>query len=586
MSNTEAFLDFFEHRIKEDKEAAFFTFHTGLSKNSDDPRNIFMKGESSIGKTWVTTNVLSLFNDKDVWYLGGLSPTAFYHDFGTLVNEHGDEIDLSERPSKDKVKWELQQEDPTKKVSKKEVLKEYYRLQNLWNEKMKHSYYRVDLRGKVLVFLDAPHPETFAKLLPILSHDKEQISYKFTDKTGKGRLRTTHVKINGWPATIFCTTNREWLQDFSTRSFTITPRTTEKKLRAALEMSGNDYAFPKRFREKHPGKLKLLLECLEVDLQEERFEVLIPYSRELAQVVGLYGPRVMRDFKHICTFIKLNAALNWTARPQIKDGNELFVLASAEDVKTVLEMFKFCEETTVTGLGQTIIDIFHRVMKPLGTFDYETLVDEVNKTFSFTLSSKTLYKYVRELSKIGWVNQQPHPEDKRKKLVRVIRKEENLLSSSLYKFQAFFTLHSFKAWLKQFIELFSQNEEVSIPDFQLDEIPRVKWDNEVEDVFNEHYTLDVQPPKKMGNMTFPFSETKSKTLEQSLNGQRRLVQSGNSSREEKRTIPEETGIDQAFQTSCPLCHQPIHDTDSTTFHESKRVHVGCLRKLKEGRKNV
>ena len=50
--------------------------------------------------------------------------------------------------------------------------------------------------------------------------------------------------------------------------------------------------------------------------------------------------------------------------------------------------------------------------------------------------------------------------------------------------------------------------------------------------------------------------------------------------EEKETI------DEAFQQSCFFCHQPIHDTDSTTFHEGQRVHVDCLQKMKEGRKNV
>ena len=54
-----------------------------------------------------------------------------------------------------------------------------------------------------MVFLENPHPETWARLRPIMRHDKWRIAYKFTDRVGtKGPLRQVTVVIEGWPVFI------------------------------------------------------------------------------------------------------------------------------------------------------------------------------------------------------------------------------------------------------------------------------------------------------------------------------------------------------------------------------------------------
>jgi len=483
---THNFLRFYENRVKKDRESVFFIFLTALSKDTDDPRNIFMKGKSGIGKTYITVNVVALFNQKDIWYLGGLSPTALVHGYGDWVDETGELIDPLEKPSKETIKLELELENPDKHITKTQVFRQFQEKMKKWREKIKKSYYRVDMRGKLLVFLDAPHPDTFARLLPILSHDQPEISYKHT-VSKKTELRTEHVKIVGWPATIFCTTNKTWLEDFSTRSFTITPRTTEAKLRAAVELTGRDYSFPKRFRqdEKTKARLQLVLSCLQNRLTGNNVEVLIPYSQSLSRIIPIYKERVMRDFSHILTFIRLNAILNHVNRPEITVNDEEFLLATKEDFVTVFKMFQFCEETTVTGLSQHIITVFNDLMKPLMVFNYKTLVEKSKEVLDYPLSSKTLYKYVEELEKIGWVDQQPDPEDKRRRIITVIRTEKNLLSYSLSQFHTFFTLETFKEWLKEHFKLFSQNPENSTPLFLID---GKEWNgNGVNEVFTKYY---------------------------------------------------------------------------------------------------
>lgn len=474
-------MDYYENRIKQDREATFFVFLTALSKDTIDPQNLFLRGDSSIGKTWVVQNVLNLFGDKpDIWMLGGLSPTALVHQFGTFVDANGQEIDVSEKPNIKAIKEELTEGDV--KPTQRAVIAEYGNRLRKWNDKIKGAHHIVDLHGKLLVFLDAPRVETFTMLRPILSHDKEEISYRFTDKDSKGALRTSHVIIKGWPATIFCTTEKEWMEDFITRSLTVTPKTTEIKLREACILVGMDAAFPfDDLREGIDAKQRLLLECLEKTLADSNFQVAVPFGKEIGETVPLNKPRVMRDLRHILAFIKINALLNHEHRPKITGRKQTVVLASYEDFRVVMEFFRFAEETTVTGLNAHVLQLFHDLMEPLDTFTYATLVDKC-KEIKHPLSSSTLRKYVQELGFISYVDEQSDPEDKRRKIIRVIKKEEKALVSVVNRFGAVFKVETFKAWLKRLTEI-SRTTGLLLNDISQD-----NWSNDVEMVFSTWFT--------------------------------------------------------------------------------------------------
>jgi len=485
MNVTESFLDYFERRIKEDREASFFVFLTALSKDSSDPQNLFLKGDSGIGKTYCALNVVELFEDSDVWILGSLSPTALVHSYGELQDAEGNPIMPDMKPSLDEIK----EQNPNE--PKGAIRKEYFERLQKWNEKLKNSKYVVDLHNKLLVFLEVPKMKTFNILRPILSHDKPEISYKFTDRSGKGQLRTQHVVIRGWPATIFCTTDVKFLEDLATRSVTATPKTTKTKLRAACELIGEDAAFPWKGEDKEAVRFRLHLQGLQGEI--EKLTVVIPYAPEIGKIIPLYQPRIMRDFKHILAFIKLNALVNHKQRPKLGD----LVLATYEDFKTVLDYFEYCEETTVTGLGLNILNVFSKAMVPLGEFTYAQLVMKCKDVLDRPLSSSTLRNYVCELAKVGYIDEQPNPLDKRTKIISVIKQEENLSEYVRTQFRHVFTLESFKAWLKQLGNNLSENAENTYSTFN------------VEDVFNEHYFIG-----KTDNVISPFQDTIVYTEEQ------------------------------------------------------------------------
>ena len=62
-----------EKRIKKDKATKLSVFFTGLSAYLPEPINLFLKGESGVGKTYNVVETLRYFPQVDIWFLGGLS---------------------------------------------------------------------------------------------------------------------------------------------------------------------------------------------------------------------------------------------------------------------------------------------------------------------------------------------------------------------------------------------------------------------------------------------------------------------------------------------------------------------------------
>ena len=91
-----------EKRVKRDKPTKLSVFFAGLSAYTREPINLFLKGESGVGKSYNVVETLKYFPREDVWFLGGLSPKALIHEHGVLLNKYGEPLDLSEKPIKPK----------------------------------------------------------------------------------------------------------------------------------------------------------------------------------------------------------------------------------------------------------------------------------------------------------------------------------------------------------------------------------------------------------------------------------------------------------------------------------------------------
>jgi hypothetical protein len=136
------FLTHLSRRVKRDTVTKHFSIITGLSAYTPEPINLFLRGDSGIGKTYNIVQALRYFPAEDVWLLGAMSKTALIHDYGILMDKNGNEIDFDQMPGKDATSEE----------------------RKAWREKLRSSYYLIDLTGKILVFLEAPNIEVFNSL--------------------------------------------------------------------------------------------------------------------------------------------------------------------------------------------------------------------------------------------------------------------------------------------------------------------------------------------------------------------------------------------------------------------------------------
>lgn len=427
------FMKYIGRTVKHDEVSANLILKTGLSAYTREPLNVFLRGDSSIGKTYVVVNSLARFPKEDVWNLGGLSPTALVHDRGQLVDKNGEPITAISKPEKDSTDEE------------KEAYEEY-------REKLKTAYYLVDLQGKILVFLEAPNIDTFNKLRPVLSHDVWEISYKFTDTRGRG-LSTTHVVLRGWPATIFCSTSEEFVQDLATRSFTFTPETTEVKYKDANILAGCKAAFPWKFERDSDA---ILLESYLTFFKDQMkdLQTIVPYAEKFGELFPAKFPRSMRDFKHVLGLVEVSALFHLAQRPVLvrilKDKRTLYVLATRADYESTVKLWERVKETTETSAATHILKFFHEIVEPMmktrAMFTIRDLVDAWNEKFSNDRkSSDSIRNYVDFLCDINYMTKERDSTDRRQNLLYVIKQEsgkytENALS-------VFFTLESFKEWL-------------------------------------------------------------------------------------------------------------------------------------------
>ncbi len=133
--------DVLSSTIRQDQASKVILFCAGVLTFTDqDQINILMSGESAAGKSYTALEVISYFPSEIIHTIATASPTAFFHDHG------------------------------------------------VWDKERRVLV--VDLKQKIIVFLDQPHYSLVERLRPLNSHDKRELLYKITDKSKRGSLRT------------------------------------------------------------------------------------------------------------------------------------------------------------------------------------------------------------------------------------------------------------------------------------------------------------------------------------------------------------------------------------------------------------
>jgi len=334
-TNFEELSDVLGSTIRRDRSNKLILLCGGVLTFTDqDQNNFIMSGESSGGKSYSALEVAAYFPPDILRIMATASPTAFFHEHGTWDKEN-------------------------------HVL-------------------RVDLRQKLLIFLDQPHYTLMERLRPLLSHDRRELLYKITDKSKRGSLRTKSVVLEGYPTVFFCAAKLSLDEQEKTRTFILSPETDQEKLKESVLLRIKRDSDREAFSDwvnLHPRRRWLKSRIQEIqkadidqvtiqdqDLVYERF---MKSHRHLA-------PRHQRDVSRIMSLIKAHALLNFWHRERIREHT---IAATNEDIEAGFALYKEIAESNELGLSPQLYEIYTAVIKPLLDPERSLRKDEIASAY-------------------------------------------------------------------------------------------------------------------------------------------------------------------------------------------------------------
>jgi len=414
-------------RVKYDMVTKTSVLFSGLSAYLPEPLNLFEKGVSGVGKSYNAIQTLAYFPESDIWFLGGMSPKALVHQYSKLLDKDGKEINLMDKPEKPLKKHYRDDEEF------KDALVTYKEQKKVFHERLIESYRYINIDHKIFVFLEAPDFETMRMLYPILSHDKRRIEYRFVDKSQSG-LRTVKVVIEGWVSAIFLTTDKRYVEELATRSFTVSPEETTEKIEASNQLTNLKASLPWEceLETEEYYVIKALIENIKDVVAKEKVDVVIPF-------LGLYKefpkdiPRDMRDFSHFIQFLKAFTILHLYQRPCLVLREKKFVLATSQDVVNGYAVFKELFESTRTGTEQRVLNFYYEFMLGKEVCYVSGLTTEYNSVKTGkSISDFTIRYWLNRLNEIGYVEKKEDDADKRRNIyIPLVKKKQELRENTL-----------------------------------------------------------------------------------------------------------------------------------------------------------
>lgn len=219
--------DYVEHVIKTAKRTVKgedalvrLLVYVGLTVYSHNPLCLGIRAPTSEGKTYaITQTIQKYFPKEDIWLIGSMSPKALIRQNGVLVDSNNEPLDKRIRELKVKIKECDRDDDLNQKIYLESELSKLYQT----------GKWLIDLHGKILVFLEPPHPDVWEIIKSILSHDSWEIEHPYVDAD----LKTKNIVTRGWPVCIFCSAKDESKWDIwpevQSRFMIVSPNMSEEK---------------------------------------------------------------------------------------------------------------------------------------------------------------------------------------------------------------------------------------------------------------------------------------------------------------------------------------------------------------------
>ncbi len=417
--NIEDLINILGSTVKHDDQNKAITFLTMLlTYTEEDQINLGYLAESSTGKSYIPLELAWYFPIEDVLKLGYASPTSFFYDYGVLMLKEGIPVNWEMRPTKSKVKEDLEFEKD--EPSKEEVEIAYKREVRRWKELLKGSYYLVDWHQKIVIFLDMPHDLLLQRLRPLLSHDSKEIPIKVTDKRERHGLRTKNIVVRGYPTVIFCSAKSNLAEQEKTRLLLLSPEISQEKLRETIalkiEKESDREAFNK-WMESHPDRVALkkrvqLVKSARIKYvkipEELRSQIYTQFLEDHKYLI----PRHQRDITRLLALIKAHALLNFMHRK--REGETIIV--EDEDVMAGFQLYKGVAEANELGLSPELYEIYQKIKPYIGSEGITRL--DFQKAYFREFHKPVGYDYagliLKTLVGAGLLYEEPDPNDKRK----------------------------------------------------------------------------------------------------------------------------------------------------------------------------
>jgi hypothetical protein len=323
-------------------------FYTALSKDSDSPLNLGVLATTSWGKTYGIIQTLQYFPDKDIWYIGSMSPKV-------IIRQHGVLVDSNNQPLKPKL------EELKKLIKKSENAgneQEAERLDRELEELKATAKVLIDLQGLCLVFLEPPHKETWNILKATLSHDRFEIEHPYVYEVQNLGFTVKKIVTRGWPSCIFASARNEskWEMwpEIQSRFLVVSPNIVPEKVLEGNILIGQSMSLPDRIKHKiivSRREKDLAIKCAKYLMQQVKIKMTqepdkqkqlfwIPFgvilSAALPSEKGIDNRVTMRIF----LFLRMVTILRAHLRFRLKYWDEDLIIPAIADLHETLHIMQ------------------------------------------------------------------------------------------------------------------------------------------------------------------------------------------------------------------------------------------------------
>lgn len=323
-------------------------FYAALSKDSDDPLNLAVLATTSEGKTYGILQTLQYFPDKDIWYIGSMSPKVIVRQRGVLVDSEYNPL----KPRLLELKKEIRRCQQNENLDREEQLKAEL------DELKEDAKVLIELKGQCLVFLEPPHTETWNILKATLSHDRYEIEHPYVYEVPGFGFTVKNIVTRGWPSCIFASATNEsrwsiW-PEIQSRFLVISPNMVPEKVHEGNILISQKMSLPDRIQNKiivSPKEKELAKKCamyllqhvkntMTQDLDKQTNPFWIPYGLILGLALPWERGTDNRITKRIFSFLRMITLSRAHLRCTLQYGDENLIISNLADLHEALHIMQ------------------------------------------------------------------------------------------------------------------------------------------------------------------------------------------------------------------------------------------------------